>query len=220
MPSPAHSAAKGREVSADLPSSWRIVVLASGSGSNLQALLDAASPDWSVVGVVTDRPAVGALDRAELAGIPSAVVSWGDYADRDAFTEAIAGAADSFRPDLIVLAGFMRILGAAAVERFRGRIINIHPSLLPAFKGGHAVHDALDYGVKTTGVTVHFVDEELDHGPIIAQEAVEVLAGDDEATLHARLQKVEHRLLPEVVQSLALGQPEVVGRKVEGRVKP
>jgi len=207
-----------RAVSADLPSSCRIVVLASGSGSNLQALLDDASPDWSVVGVVTDRPAVRALDRAAGAGIPSAVVDWSAYADRTAFTEAIADAAASYRPDFIVLAGFMRILGAAAVERFRDRIINIHPSLLPAFKGGHAVRDALTYGVKTTGVTIHFVDEELDHGPIISQEAVEVLADDDEATLHARIQKVEHRLLPEVVQSLALGQLEVVGRRVEGRV--
>ena len=198
----------------------RIVVLASGSGTNLQALLDDPSPDWSVVGVVTDRPGVGALERAKAAGIPREVVAWTDHADREAFTAAIANAAGDFDPDFIVLAGFMRILGPAAIERFPNRIINIHPSLLPAFKGGRAVRDALDYGVKVTGVTVHFVDEELDHGPIIRQEAVEVLPGDDEATLHARIQRVEHRLLPIAVQGLALGELEVVGRKVEGRVSP
>lgn len=198
----------------------RIVVLVSGSGTNLQALLDDPSPDWSVVAVISDRPGVAALERADRAGIPAVVVPWSDFADRGEFSGAIASAAASFDPDLIVLAGFMRILDAGAIERFENRIINVHPSLLPAFKGGHAVRDALDYGVKTTGVTVHFVDEQLDHGPIIRQEPVEVLPGDDEATLHARIQQVEHRLLPEVVQSLALGRLEIVGRKVEGRVNP
>ncbi len=195
-------------------------MLASGSGTNLQALLDDSSPDWSVVGVVSDRPHVQALERALAAGIPGVVVDWSDFQDRDEFTDAIADAAAAFEPNYIVLAGFMRILGEAAIHRFRHRIINIHPSLLPAFKGGRAIRDAIEYGVKTTGVTVHFVDEELDHGPIICQEAVEVMPSDDEATLHARIQRVEHRLLPAVVQSLALGQLEVVGRKVEGRVSP
>lgn len=198
----------------------RIVVLASGSGTNLQALLDDPSPDWTVVGVVTDRPGVGSLERAEVAGIPSEVVAWADHDGRDAFTAAINNAAHGFDPDFIVLAGFMRILGRSAIERFPNRIINVHPSLLPAFRGDHAVRDALEYGVTVTGVTVHFVDEKLDHGPIICQEAVDVLPGDDEATLHARIQQVEHRLLPMAVQGLALGELQVVGRKVEGRVSP
>jgi len=209
-----------RDVSSELAQTCRIVVLASGSGSNLQALLDDPSPDWWVVGVLTDRPDVRALERAAAAGIPGATVDWSDYPDRAAFTEAIADSIAAFEPEYVVLAGFMRILGAAAVQRFPNRIINVHPSLLPAFKGGHAIRDAIEYGVKTTGVTVHFVDEELDHGPIICQESVEVLPGDDEATLHARIQRVEHRLLPKVVQSLALGHLEVTGRKVEGRVSP
>lgn len=168
--------------------------------------------------MVTDRPGVRALERAANAGVSAEVVDWSDHPDREAFTDAVAGAIARMEPDYIVLAGFMRILAASAVEQFSNRIINVHPSLLPAFKGAHAVRDALEYGVKVTGVTVHFVDEELDHGPIIRQEAVEVLPGDDEATLHGRIQQVEHRLLPEVVQSLALGQLVVVGRNVEGRV--
>lgn len=182
-------------------------------------LLDATSADWGVVGVLSDRPGVMALDRAEAAGVPSRVVAWSDFSDRAAFTSAVAAAAAEFAPDYIVLAGFMRVLGSEAIERFPNRIINLHPSLLPAFPGAHAVREAIEYGVKLSGVTVHFVDELLDHGPIIRQEAVEVLRGDDEATLHARIQEVEHRLLPEVVQALAVGSLGVAGRRVEGTVK-
>ena len=193
--------------------------MASGSGTNLQALLDAEGGNWSIVGVLTDRPNVQALERASGAGVPSRVVDWADYADRATFTGAITDAASAFDPDFIVLAGFMRILGPEAIARFPNRIINVHPSLLPAFPGGHAVRDALAHGVKVTGVTIHFVDEQLDHGPIIVQEPVEVLAGDDEATLHARIQRVEHRLLPAVVGDLARGRLVVEGRAVRGRVE-
>lgn len=196
----------------------RVVVLASGSGTNLQVLVDDQSPSWSVVGVITDRPGIRALERAVAAGIPTVVVDWDDYDSRGTFTTAICEAIDDMRADLIVLAGFMRILAGIAIDRFPSRIINVHPSLLPAFPGAHAVRDALDYGVKVTGVTVHFVDEHLDHGPIIRQHAVPVLAGDDEESLHARIQIEEHRLLPEVVTALTEGRYEVVGRTVKGKV--
>lgn len=199
-------------------SASRIVVLASGSGSNLQALLDHDVASWDVVGVVSDQPGAGALDRAARAGVPHAVVSYSDFPDRGAFTAATCDAIDRFSADFVVLAGFMRVLGADAISRFPNRIINIHPSLLPSFPGAHGVRDALAYGVTVTGVTVHFVDEHLDHGPIIAQEAVVVLPGDDEERLHARLQKVEHRLLPHVVTQLAKGNLEVSGRIVKGTV--
>ena len=200
----------------DTPS--RIVVLASGSGSNLQVLLDAAESGWSVVGVVSDQPTARALQRAADAGVASRVVEWNDYSDRDEFTDAICAAALDFDPDYVVLAGFMRVLGPGAITHFPNRIINVHPSLLPAFPGAHGVRDAIAYGAKVTGVTVHFVDEHLDHGPIIAQEALEVVAGDDEAALHSRIQEIEHRLLPQVVTGLAKGELYIDGRVVNRRV--
>ena len=195
-----------------------IVVLASGSGSNLQTLLDVSSDEWAVVGVVSDRPGSGALERAARANVPTRTVRWRDYPDREAFTEGICARIAEFDPGLIVLAGFMRVLGPAAVRRWPNRIVNVHPSLLPAFPGAHAVRDALDHGVKVTGVTIHFVDEQLDHGPIIRQEAVDVLPDDNEDSLHRRIQTVEHRLLPEVVASLVGGEYDVSGRIVKGRV--
>ncbi len=204
------------ESKAELPR--RVVVLASGSGTNLQVLIDDPSPSWSVVGVITDRPEVRALERAAQAGIGTVVVDWGDHESRHAFTSAICDAVDEMRADLIVLAGFMRILDATAIERHPNKIINVHPSLLPAFPGAHAVRDALNHGVRVTGVTVHFVDEHLDHGPIIRQEAVPVLAGDDEDSLHGRIQIEEHRLLPAVVSALARDEYEVAGRTVKGKV--
>lgn len=156
-----------------------------------------------------------ALQRAEEAGIPARVTGWSG--DRDAFTAAICDTVAASGAEVIVLAGFMRILGPEAIARFPDRIINIHPSLLPAFPGAHAVENALDYGVKVTGVTVHFVDEKVDHGPIIAQVPVEVRPGDDRAGLHARLQVEEHRLYPEVVAGLARGEITVQDRRVEWR---
>jgi phosphoribosylglycinamide formyltransferase-1 len=206
MPEPKH----------DLPR--RVVVLASGSGTNLQVLIDNQDPAWSVVGVVTDRENVGAIARAAAAMIPHRTVLWDDHADRASFTVATCDAAAQFAPDYIVLAGYMRVLAPPAIQRFPNRIINIHPSLLPAFPGAHAVRDALEFGAKVTGVTIHFVDEHLDHGPIICQAPVAIVAGDDEESLHARIQAVEHRLLPQVVTDLALGHLEVSGRIVKGRV--
>ncbi len=199
-------------------SASRIVVLASGSGSNLQILLDHKADSWRVVGVVSDRPSAHALDRAAAAGVPSEVVQYSSFGDRAAFTAAVCDSIDRFDPHFIVLAGFMRVLGPDAILRFPNQIINVHPSLLPSFPGAHGVRDALKYGVAVTGVTVHFVDEQLDHGPIIAQEAVAVLPGDDEDSLHARLQAIEHRLLPHVVTQLAEGTLEVSGRIVKGTV--
>jgi phosphoribosylglycinamide formyltransferase-1 len=162
--------------------------------------------------VISDKPGIRALARAEVAGIPTRVVSWSG--DRSEFTERLCDVVESAGAELMVLAGFMRILGESAVARFPGRIVNIHPSLLPAFPGAHAVEQALEYGVKSTGVTVHFVDEEVDHGPIIAQEAVPVEVDDDVDSLHARIQVVEHALFPRVVAACAEGRLTTRGRKV------
>ncbi len=196
----------------------KIAVLISGSGTNLQALIDAAAADpgfgAEIVLVLSDRPRVKGLKRAEAAGIPTAVVTWRDHTDRDSFTAAVCDAVDASGAEVMVLAGFMRILGPGAVQRFPHRMINVHPALLPAFPGAHAVPQALAHGVKLTGVTVHFVDEEVDHGPIILQEAVPVEQGDTEDALHARIQKVEHRVLPLVVKALAGGKLAVRGREV------
>lgn len=196
----------------------KIAVLISGSGTNLQALIDAAAADpgfgAEIVLVLSDRPRVKGLKRAEAAGIPTSVVAWRDHGDRDSFTAAVCDAVDASGAEVMVLAGFMRILGPGAVQRFPHRMINVHPALLPAFPGAHAVPQALAHGVKLTGVTVHFVDEEVDHGPIILQEAVPVEQGDTEDALHARIQKVEHRVLPQVVKALAGGKLAVRGREV------
>lgn len=193
-----------------------IAILASGSGSNLQALLDAAAADAGFgaepVLVLSDRSDAKALDRAAGADVPTAVVEWDG--DRASFTRRVCDTAEAAGAETMVLAGFMRILGPAAIERFPLRILNIHPALLPAFRGAHAIPDALAAGVKVTGVTVHFVDEQVDHGPIICQEAVEVLDDDDESTLHARIQEVEHRLYPAAVKAFATGRLDVRGNKV------
>lgn len=196
-----------------------IAILASGSGSNLQALLDAAATDPSFgarpVLVLSDRPDAKALDRAAGHDVPTAVVEWAG--DRGDFTRRVCEAVEAAGAEVMVLAGFMRILGPEAIRRFPHRILNIHPALLPAFRGAHAVTEALEAGVKVTGVTVHFVDEQVDHGPIVCQEAVEVLDDDDEATLHARLQEVEHRLYPAAVKAFANGRLAVAGSKVVWR---
>lgn len=175
----------------------RLVVLASGSGTNLQALLDAEDLGGDIVAVVSDRSAARALDRARQHRVPACAVALGR--DRAAWERELVAAVAGYAPDLVVLAGFMRILSADFVERWP--VVNIHPSLLPAFPGAHAVDDALRWGVKVTGVTVHFVDEQVDHGPIIAQEALAVAPEDTPATLHGRIQQIEHRLLPEVVRA-------------------
>ena len=194
-----------------------IAVLVSGNGTNLQAIIDAARvADFpaEIVAVISDRPGVRALERATAAGIPTGVVAWSDYRDRDLFTKAVCEAAEESGAAALVLAGFMRILGPEAITRFPHRIVNVHPALLPAFPGAHAVEQALEHGVKVTGVTVHFVDEEVDHGPIIAQEVVPVLPGDTVESLHRRIQEVEHRLYPDAIADLAAGLLTVEGRTV------
>ncbi|MCH6197740.1 phosphoribosylglycinamide formyltransferase [Corynebacterium mastitidis] len=172
---------------------FNIVVLVSGSGTLLQAILDHQG-GYRVEKVIADQPCP-ALERAEKAGVPTEVVLMQE--DRHAWNVTLARAVGS--PDMVVSAGFMKILGPAFLERFGGRTINTHPALLPAFPGAHAVRDALAYGVKVTGSTVHYVDEGVDTGPIIAQEAVPVEPGDDEAALHERIKKVERQLIVRVL---------------------
>lgn len=195
-----------------------IAVLVSGSGSNLQAIIDATQDDAfaaTICVVISDRPGVGALERAAAAGIPGVVVAWSDHGQRPAFTKDVCDTAARYGAEVLVLAGFMRILSPEAIARFPAGIVNVHPSLLPAFPGTiHAVQKALDHGVKVTGVTVHFVTEDVDAGPIIAQEPVAVEAEDDAAALHARIQSVEHRLYPQVIDALGRGRLQVRGRTV------
>jgi phosphoribosylglycinamide formyltransferase-1 len=181
----------------------RIGVLASGSGTNLQAIIDAGLP---VAVVVTDRPGVGALDRAAAAGIPTVVVDRSQHLpDRVSFTRAITDALLAHQVDLVAMAGFMTIMAEPIFEAFPGRVVNTHPALLPSFKGAHAVADALAAGVKVTGCTIHIATIEVDDGPILAQEAVPVLPGDDEDALHERIKAVEHRLYPETIRRFAAG---------------
>lgn len=186
----------------------RVAVLISGRGSNLGALLKAGlAVQW--VGVISNRPGAGGLDIAAAHGVPAQVIDHKQFADRAAFDAALGDALDALKPDLIVQAGFMRILGAAFVNRFAGRMINIHPSLLPAFTGLDTHGRALRAGVKLHGCTVHFVTAELDGGPIIAQAAVPVFADDDEDRLSARVLVQEHRLLPAVVRAFADGRVQL-----------
>ena len=195
----------------------RLVVLASGSGSTLQALLDAAAdPAYGarVVAVGTDKPDAFALERARTADVPTFAVALADSPDRPAWNTALADAVAAHEPDLVVLAGFMRILAPGFLSRFPGRVVNTHPALLPSFPGAHAVADALAYGVKVSGVTVHLVDEGVDTGPVVAQAAVPVLDGDDEAALQSRIQDVERPLYVDAVGRLAREGWTVEGRTV------
>lgn len=192
----------------------KIAVLASGSGTNLQALIDAPDLGAEISLVVSDRPGIVALDRAHDAGIESAVVPYGEYGSRAEFCSALNEVADGAGVEALVLAGFMRVLDGGLVSAWKDRILNIHPSLLPAFPGADAVGQALEHGVKVTGVTVHFVDEKVDHGPIIAQQSVPVLPDDDRESLHARIQIEEHALYPRVVSAFARGRIVVDGRRV------
>jgi phosphoribosylglycinamide formyltransferase 1 len=181
----------------------RLVVLASGSGSTLQALLDAtADEDFGAVIVAagTDVPGCLAMSRAEAGGVETFTVALRDHSDRTAWNDALADRIAGYGPDLVVLAGFMRILAPQVVRRFR--IINTHPALLPAFPGAHAIRDALAAGVDTTGVTVHWVDEGVDSGPVLAQVEVPVLPGDAEASLRARVQAAEKPLFVRTIRSL------------------
>lgn len=200
----------------------RIAVLVSGSGSNLQALLDAIDGDpgfgGRVVVVGSDRADAFGVERAERAGIPTVVQALVDHPDRETWEEALRRDLLQHQPEVVVLAGFMRVLSHTFVATWPGQVINTHPSLLPAFRGAHAVRDALEHGVKVTGVTVHLVDDQVDHGPIVAQRAVEVRPDDTEAALHDRIRAVEHELFPACVRLLCQARVVVDGRTV--RLRP
>ena len=190
-----------------------IVILISGRGSNMQAIIDADLP-LRVAAVVSNRPEASGLSWAQGRGITTQALDHRAYASRDAFDIALAEAIESHRPDLVVLAGFMRILGEAFVSRFAGRMLNIHPSLLPAFPGLHTHRRALEEGVKLHGATVHFVTPALDHGPIVVQAAVPVLPDDDEDRLAARVLEQEHRIYPLALRWFAEGRLMVNDRLV------
>lgn len=195
----------------------RVGVLASGRGSNLGALLDAAArPAYParVVVVVSDRERAPALERAAAAGVAAVYVNPKDASDRAAYDTALVHVLQAHDVQLVCLAGFMRLLSPAFVRPFAGRCLNIHPSLLPAFPGLHAQRQALDHGVRVTGATVHFVDEGLDSGPIVLQAAVPVEPHDTEDTLSARILAEEHRLYPAAVRLFAEGRLEIAGRLV------
>ncbi|OAH58089.1 phosphoribosylglycinamide formyltransferase [Dietzia cinnamea] len=193
-----------------------MVLLASGSGTLAQSVLDdAAAGDcpYRVIALVSDRDCE-AVARADRAGVPTAVIRPGDHPDRAAWDLALAEAVGRFAPDWVVSAGFMRILGAEFLGRFADRVVNTHPALLPSFPGAHAVRDALAYGVRVTGCTVHLVDAGVDTGPVIAQRAVEILPDDTEPTLHERIKVVERELLVDVLAAAARGRLHIEGRKV------
>ena len=195
----------------------RLVVLASGSGTTLQALLDvAADPSFgaTVVAVGADRVPIEALARGERAGAATFACRVGDFESRDDWDAALTDAVAVYEPDLVISAGFMKLVGKHFLARFGGRYVNSHPALLPSFPGMHAVRDALDHGVKVSGCTLFVVDEGVDTGPIIAQRAVPILDGDDEATLHERIKSAERDVLVEYVGRMAREGWTVNGRKV------
>jgi len=192
-------------------SAFRIVVLASGSGTNLQAILDTLHrrQGIEVVGVGTDKADAWALERAQVEGVATAVFLRDKYEDRAARDADMGDWIESRGADLVVLAGYMQLLSEAFVARFRGRIVNVHPALLPAFPGLDAIGQALDAGVETTGVTVHFVDEGVDTGPTILQREVPVPAGRDRAALEKAVHSVEHQLYPEAIRMIAEGRVRI-----------
>lgn len=210
-PPAAPSAGPGRRIA--IPDPARVVVLVSGSGTLLQALLD-AGPPAQVVAVGADRPGIEGLARAERRGIPSFVLRVADHPDRAAWDVALAEAVAAHRPDLVVSAGFMKILGPGFLSGVGAPVVNTHPALLPSFPGTHGVADALAYGVKVTGATVHLVDEGMDTGPVLAQAAVPIETGDTVATLHERIKIEERRLLVGTVAALARQGATVTGREV------
>ena len=195
----------------------RIVVLVSGTGTNMLALVEACERgdlDAEVVGVAADRPCAG-VEAASKRGIETVVLEPKSFDSRNEWSAALRDEVARFTPDLVVSAGFMRILAPAFVDAFQGKLINLHPSLLPAFPGAHAVRDALEAGVTVTGSTIHFVDHLVDHGPILLQRAVEVHQGDDEPALHERIKKVEHEQLIEACRLVLGGRVRIVGGRVE-----
>jgi phosphoribosylglycinamide formyltransferase 1 len=191
-----------------------MAVLVSGAGTNLQALLDDPGVGPRVVLVVSSRAGAAALERAEARGVKAVVLDPGGYETREAHDEALLRLLEDEGIEFVLFAGYMRILSPIVLKPFQDRWLNVHPSLLPAFPGAHPVRDALESGARITGVTVHFVVEEVDQGPIVLQEAVSILPGDDEVTLHARIQEVEHRLYPRAARLMAEGKLKVEGRRV------
>jgi len=198
----------------------RIAVLASGRGSNFQAVIDAIRAGTlkvSCAALITDNPHAYAITRAQSAKIPVVIVDYSRYPSREEYERALLSAMQQVSPDLVVLAGYMRILGGEIVRAFPGRMINIHPALLPSFTGLHGQRQALDHGVKVAGCTVHFVDECLDGGPIIVQHCVPVLENDDEDTLAERILHYEHRCLPEAIRLFCEDRLVIEGRRVRIR---
>ncbi len=195
----------------------RLVVLVSGEGTNLQALIDACrAPDYgaAVVAVGADRDAITGLARAEQAGLPRFTVRLADFPGRQEWDEALTSACAAYEPDLVVLAGFMKLVGKSFLDAFGGRCVNTHPALLPSFPGTHGVRDALAHGVKVTGCTVLLVDDGVDAGPIVAQASVPVADDDDEVTLHERIKVAERALLVSTVGRMVREGWSVQGRKV------
>jgi phosphoribosylglycinamide formyltransferase-1 len=192
----------------------RVAVFVSGSGTTLQSLLDHPITGPWIALVVADRSGIKALERARAAGVPTFVVEWAEHPDRGSFGRAIHDVLVAQSIEFVALAGFMRILPSELVRSFQGRILNTHPALLPSFPGAHPVRDTLAWGVKVSGATVHLVDDEVDHGPIVLQEAVEVMDDDDEESLHRRIREVEHRLYSEALRMLVEGRLKVEGRRV------
>lgn len=200
----------------------RIVVLISGGGTNLQALIDAfqEDPAIDISAVISNRGDAFGLERARRAGIQTRVIEHGDFPDRERFDAALIGLIDDYRPGLVVLAGFMRILSDAFVRHYRGRLMNIHPSLLPKYRGLHTHQRVLEAGDLEHGASIHFVTEELDGGPLIIRARVPVLAGDDADTLAARVLEQEHRIYPLVVSWFAAGRLRLSGETVEFDGRP
>ncbi len=189
---------------------FRVAVLISGTGTNLQALLDTIhGSEIQIVGVASSRPDAPGLQRAERAGVENAVFAIADHADRAARDRALGDWLDDREVDLVVLAGFMELLGPELVRRFANRMVNVHPSLLPAFPGVGAIQQAVEHGVRVTGVTVHYVDEHLDNGPIVLQEALELPYPAPIAETEERLHRIEHRLLPRAVRLIAAGRVRI-----------
>ena len=197
----------------------KIAVLLSGSGTNLQAIIDAVadgSLNAEIVHVVSSRPDAYGIERAQAAGIPTTVLNRDVYADREAADRRIVDATRAAGAEYLVMAGYMRMVTPVILQAFPDRVLNLHPALLPSFKGAHAIQDAFEAGVKVTGVTVHFANEEYDKGPIVAQRAVPVLEDDTQDDLEARIHEVEHELYPEVLRWIAAGRVSVgEDRKVD-----
>jgi phosphoribosylglycinamide formyltransferase-1 len=195
----------------------RIAVFASGSGSNFQAIVNSVKQGElpaEIACLVCDRPGAYVMERAEREQIPSLLFRLKDFESKQAFEEEILRSLLELKIDLIVLAGYMKLIGPTLLKAFAGKIVNIHPSLLPAFPGKDAIGDALEYGVRVTGITIHFVDEGIDTGPIISQATVPILNGEERESLAQRIHREEHRWYPEVIRWIAEGKVQLDGRKV------